>query len=392
MRSLAVLLGMSCLLSPALADWRGEAGLEGRWHWQSPLDPAQRDAGLSLSLLGEYYRDWDGGAQRFTFKPFLRLDQSDPERTHLDVREAAWLRVGDGWELRLGIDKVFWGVTEAWHLVDVINQTDLLENPDGEEKLGQPMVKLSLEREWGVVDAFLLPWFRERPFPGEHGRLRSQPRVDTDRAVYDTDLEQHYPSVALRWSRSFDSFDLGVAHFHGTSREPRFSVGLSGGTPVLIPHYDIIDQTSVDLQAPLGDWLWKFEALHRSGQGDSYAATTGGFEYTFVGIADSNADLGVLLELMLDGRGDSASSPFNHDVFVGLRWVANDVDGSEVLGGVVLDWEHGSRFLNLEASRRLGSNWKASLQARAWQNIDSGDAAYTLRRDDYVEARLIRYF
>ena len=28
-----------------------------------------------------------------------------------------------------GIDKVFWGVTEALHLVDMMNQTDLLEKP-----------------------------------------------------------------------------------------------------------------------------------------------------------------------------------------------------------------------------------------------------------------------
>lgn len=375
------------------AEWNSEVGIEGRWHAQDALDAAQRDGGFSLHLQTEYYRSWDGGDQSFVFKPFVRIDQQDRERSHVDIREAVWTRAGDDWEVRVGIDKVYWGVTEAYHLVDIINQTDNLENPDGEEKLGQPMFKYSMERDWGTLDAYLMPWFRERAFAGQRGRLRTQPRVDADQARYDNDLEEHYPSLALRWSNSIGDWDLGVSHFHGTSRDPRFTPGTdSTGATVLIPHYDIIDQTSLDLQATIEDWLWKFEAAHRGGQGESYLAATGGFEYTLVGIADSDADLGILVELMWDDRGDRATTPFNHDVFLGLRWVANDEQSTEVLGGVMVDWENGSRFFNLEASRRLGDNWKASLQARAWGNVDTQDVSYAFRKDDYIEARLIRYF
>lgn len=392
MRAQWVIL-LALATSPAGADWNSEAGLEGRWHWQQPLDPRQSDSSLSLDFQTEYYTSWDGGDQGFAFKPFARLDGNGNDRTHADIREAVWIRAGDDWEVRVGIDKVFWGVTEVNHLVDIINQTDNLENPDGEQKLGQPMLKYSTEQAWGTLDAYLLPWFRERRFPGSEGRLRPALVVDESQVRYDTKLKQHYPSVALRWSRVLGDWDIGVAHFHGTSRDPRLTQGSDGGgNPVLVPNYDIIDQTSVDLQGTLEDWLWKFEAAYRSGSGKGYLAATGGFEYTLVGIADSDADLGLLLEVMFDDRGDSASTPFNHDLFLGLRWVANDVDGSEVLGGVMVDWKNGGRFLNLEASRRLGSGWKAALQLRSWIDQDQSDAAYALRRDDYLEARLIRYF
>ena len=46
--------------------------------------------------------------------------------------------------MRLGLRKVYWGVTESQHLVDVINQTEGVENLDGEDKLGQPMLNLAL--------------------------------------------------------------------------------------------------------------------------------------------------------------------------------------------------------------------------------------------------------
>ena len=95
---------------------------------------------------------------------------------------------------------------------------------------------------------------------------------------------------------------------------------------------------------------------------------------------------------MWDERGTDATSPFNRDVFLGVRWVANDVDGSELLAGVINDWEDGSRFFNLEASRRLGNQWKLGLQARVWSNIDRADPFYGQRQDDYVELKATRYF
>ena len=130
-------------------------------------------AGVSATVEPEFFWEWNNGDDSLTFKPFLRVDQRDDERTHGDIRELSWVHVGDDWELRTGIRKVFWGVTEFNHLVDVINQTDGVEDIDGEDKLGQAMVNLSLVQEWGIVDLFLLPGFRERTFAGEEGRLRS---------------------------------------------------------------------------------------------------------------------------------------------------------------------------------------------------------------------------
>ncbi len=101
-------------------------------------------------------------------------------------RELSWQLVSRSWELRIGVRKVFWGVAESQQLVDIINQTDLVENVDGEDKLGQPMVNIALIRSWGTVDFFLLPWFRERTFPGQVGRLRFAQPVDTDNPAYES--------------------------------------------------------------------------------------------------------------------------------------------------------------------------------------------------------------
>lgn len=402
-RTLMVLLPICAAIHavPALAadgiqsDWSGSVVLESRWFPHDALYPEQFDGVQnSLAIEPEYYRRWAEGRQSFVFKPFVRLDQRDNERTHADIRELSWLRAADDWELRVGIRKVFWGVTESVHLVDIINQTDFVENLDTEDKLGQPMLNLALIRDWGNLDLFVLPGFRERTFPGMEGRLRSQPVVDTDLARYESSAEEKHVDVAVRWFRTLGDWDVGLAHFHGTSREPILEPAFNKyGQLVLAPRYNQIDQTSLDLQATLNDWLWKLEWLSRDGMGDRYSAAAGGFEYTFVGVFDSAADLGLITEYLFDDRDAQATTLFQNDITLGLRLSLNDVQSSELLFGMTIDRDDTrQRFYNLEASRRIGERMKLSLEARFNSGLEASNVFGSLRKDDYVQAELAWYF
>jgi hypothetical protein len=73
---------------------------------------------------------WGEGAHSLVFSPFLRIDQGDSRRSHADVREFFWQTAAADWELRAGIGRAFWGVAESNHLIDIVNQTDLVENLD----------------------------------------------------------------------------------------------------------------------------------------------------------------------------------------------------------------------------------------------------------------------
>ena len=84
-----------------------------------------------MLLQPEFYYDWPNGSDSLTVVPMLRLDSSDERRQHFDLRELNWLHAAPTWDLLVGIGKVFWGVTEARSLVDVINQTDQVEDLDG---------------------------------------------------------------------------------------------------------------------------------------------------------------------------------------------------------------------------------------------------------------------
>ncbi len=390
---LIAILGIAISFSAAAGEWSGYLGTEFRYFTQDPRDPRQHDENFSLVFEPEYYHEWDKGKQSFVFVPFFRLDQHDNERTHFDIRELSWLKSAENWELRVGLRKVFWGVTEFQHLVDIINQTDLVENIDTEDKLGQPMINLALINDWGTVDLFVMPYFRERTFPGIEGRPRNQPVVDDGLSKYESSAKEKHIDFAIRYSHYFGDWDVGVAHFYGTSREPRSILMLnSSGTPVLAPFYDIINQTSIDLQATKGNMLWKLEALHRSGQGDTFNAVAGGFEYTFVGIFDSAIDLGVLGEYHYDDRGEDAFTFFEDDIATGMRLAFNDAQSSEALVGLLWDRDSGGKFLNIEASRRIGSDWLLEMQGRFLFDTSPSDPAFALSRDDHLELFLTYNF
>lgn len=391
---LAILVVLCPLGSSAYEfELSGVVATEGRIFPNSERFSGQHGHNGSLYIQPEFYVQWDDGDQSFLFVPFGRLDQGDSRRTHLDIRELTYIKATQAWELRVGLRKVFWGVAESNHLVDIINQTDLVENIDTEDKLGQPMVNLALIRDWGTIDLFVLPGFRERTFPGKSGRLRTPLRVDTSKEDFESAAGNKHVDYAVRYSHYFGDYDVGLYHFWGHSREPRFIPNLtSSNEPVFTPRYDLIHQTGLDLQATKGNWLFKLEALRREGQADTFYATVGGFEYTFVGLAGTAMDLGVIGEYHFDERGEAAFTPFNHDVFVGGRLAFNDAPDTQILGGIVADLNGNANFFNVEASRRLGERWKIEAEARIFFDVDRADPLWSFDRDDYLQLELARYF
>ena len=389
---LLALLPCFWVVSALAVDVRGNIGAEYRHFYQSPALDSLSGANVALSLEAEFHQTL-GERDSLTVTPCLRWDQRDGERSHGDIRKLYWHRIERDWELRAGIAQVFWGVTESTHLVNIVNQVDLVENPDGEDYLGQPMVHFTWIPALGNLELFLLPGFRERTFPGPDGRPGVGVPVDNDRAIYQSGAGDRRTDAALRWSASIDTWDIGIAHFSGTSREPRFDPDVFStngrGEQALIPLYDVIEQTSLDLQSTTASWLWKLEAITRTGQGERFAAAAGGFEYTFVGLGGSAMDLGVIGEYLYDER---AHAPLDDDIALGLRLAFNDFQSTELVAVLLADRDNGSSTFYIEASRRIGDALKLEFEARGTGNVDPRDPLEAIARDGFVQLSLGYFF
>ena len=380
-------------------------------------DQFQQSASVLIELAG----DFRGGRDEWRLAAFGRWDSDDSRRTHADLRELNWTHVADRWQIQAGVGQVFWGVVEFNHLIDVVNQTDLVENPDGEDKLGQPMIRLTAVRDWGELELFVLPGFRERTLPGLDGRLTLPLRIDTSSAVYESGAEEDRVDGLVRLSTQLGGTLLDVYHFNGTRRTPRFELApaaADGSLPVLLPHYETVNQTGLAAQANSGDTAFKLEALRRTGGPERFWAAAAGVEHTFVGAFGGLADLGVVAEYHYDSRGAPAfDSLFERDVALGARLALNDINDTQALLGVVWDTKTQESVVLLEASRRLNDRWSLELESRwfgggtaveSLADLQAGNAAGSLetlagllegnnklgalQRDDYIQLEFIRFF
>ncbi len=203
------------------------------------------------------------------------------------------------------------------------------------------------------------------------------------------------------------------------------SVTITPVNPHLVPAYDQMEQTGLELQYLTEGWFLKLEAIHYSSKVQSYTAVATGFEYTWGAVFRSALDVSLIGEYLYDDRGSlspnspqgrairkfisgedftvaeardlqdikpQSFSPFQDDIFIGSRIAFNDVQSTQILAGVILDRESDAWLGSIEASRRLGENWKLSVELRTFEDIEITDPLYSVSQDSLLQLELTRYF
>ncbi len=406
------LIGILCLTLatglPATAeiDVSTRLAAEFRLFPEPATYPDQRSHSSGITAEATVYVEGDDGAS-FTLTPFFRYDAADSDRTHADLREAYFLTYGDignsEWELRLGIDRVFWGVVESRPLVDIVNQTDLVEHPNEKTKLGQPMANLTLSGDWGALELLGLTWHRPRTYPGHHGRLRTEPIVDSGLISYESNAEEWHIDLAGRYSNNFGPLDIGLSLFDGTGREPVLrpywpdqQTGPHTPPTAVAPHYEKIRQYGLDAQLTTGPWLLKLETIRRTGsqngelvpEEEDYNAFVAGAEYMFSGVMGSYADLTVFAEWLYDGRLSRTPNPFENDIFTAASLALNDEKSTEIVFSTLSSANKSTKTLGAEYNRRLSDNLSLHVEASAYLDVDPDDPVHVVRRDSFIEVNL----
>jgi hypothetical protein len=330
--------------------------------------------------------------QTFTLTGFGRVDTATAARTHVDVREAKYEGRFGAFDMTLGLDRRFWGQLEAGHLVDVINQIDTLEDVDGEDKLGQPLAELKWSGRQASFAIIALPYFRDRLFPQSPDRPNA-PSLVTGKAMRSGTSNHWTPDFAARGTLTAGPVDIALHYFNGLNRAPRL-VPMPGG---LAPVYDRMSQVGGDVLAVFGPVRLKAEGYYRSLRNDKMltAPNHGGFgvgaDYNMAGVFGAG-DVNLLAEFYHDTGGKQATTIFDSDVFVGVRYTGNDISSTEVLGGLLFDTRRSSKLLTIEASRRIAAAFKLSLDVRLPLGVAADDPLSLLRDDGFVQLKAQFHF
>ena len=316
-----------------------------------------------------------------------RYDREDNNRSYFDFQKLKYEYYFDDATIKLGNEIVFWGVNESFHLVDIINQSNLAENLSGTKKLGQPMIAVSLYRDFGDVDFYILPYFREQIFPGANGRPRLKLEIDENSISYESSKAEKHTDFAIRYSTMIDDFDIGFYHFYGNSRNPKLSINQS--SLKLDQYYPLLSQTGIDIQATKDAWLYKLEVIFAELMSEQYFSAAGGFEYTYYGFNNSSQDLGLIIEYLFDDRNDQ---PFNNESSIGIRWTKNDINSTALLAGSIVDLDGNSNQFFIEYEQRLKNDFKIFIESIISGSIDSSDYNYAFKDDSIFKIKIAKYF
>jgi hypothetical protein len=312
-----------------------------------------------------------------------------------DTRRLYYLHTAGTWDFLLGVNTVAWGVTESRHLIDIINQRDTGGNlDDDEDRLGQPMANLNvISPNLGTLSLFALFGFRELDFPEPEDRLRDVFVVSEGSAQFGGDDWEKEVNFAARYTNSFNVFggglDVGLSYFHGLNREPALVLTAAGVTP----QYNLINQVGLESVYAYEDLQLKFEGLSRWESGEQFFASVSGLEYTFHDVFGGMADLGLLAEYLYDGRSaDLPPTPFEDDVFGGVRLTFNNVGSTRILAGVITDVEDQNTYSSLEFEHRLRDDVLLTVDARTFLDIPSTDPFAYLTTESFVEVGFEKFF
>jgi hypothetical protein len=337
----------------------------------------------AIEFDGRFASEFRNGEIEIDGRPFLRFDPTG-DRSRFDLTEASLTRLDDFWEVSIGMKEIAWGVAESRNPVDGLNQRELVGVADDYRRLGQLSLNLTVMRRWGTIDAFLLPWFRERSFTGHAGMLWSPYPVEASRGSFESGDGPRPVDWAIRWRHSLGPVDVSLTHLQGNLREPDFDTmpddtnGFSHR-----PRYSDGGQSGLAVQAVTGSWVWKLEVLTADPERGRYVSAAGGLEYA---IGDY---LALFLEYSGDSRGGQALTSFQNDLFAGARLFLPD---GQLRLGTFTDLGHGNSVLSLSLDWRLGAAAVIGFEAGIFLGDQAEEPALARRQHSAVALRLSRYF
>ena len=289
------------------------------------------------------------------------------------------------------------------------------------------MLNLNLYRDIGEVQLYLLPHFRERTFASIDGRPFAGGVVDENAAQFESERGDRHIDGAIRWSQSYDYWDVGLHYFSGTARDPLLvpllengNIVIRDGVVVLAPRYIQTEQIGLDAQGLFGDLSVKAEVVGRYGDEiEDHVELVSGIEYTLVGvlsplqekeiissdwcneesggpfkalICNDRMDLGIVLEYLWDERGDAATHPFQNDVLAGFRFALNDERSTDALFGIIQDLDGGATTLSLEASTRVFDAHRLSIEARHFANTNGDPSFGAFGNESFIKLDFSYFF
>jgi hypothetical protein len=179
--------------------------------------------------------------------------------------------------LLFGFNTEFWGVAESHNTVNILNQVNLKEGFDSDERLGVFMIKGTYNLNLGEFSYYYLPKPDRVDYPDNDIRWSYIPDgINILPAVYDNNADKNSGIHILRYRGNIEAWEYALYLYHGLSRD---AVLKPTSTEFSVrPHYYIMTQYALEAQYTGDGLLLKLESFHQSHNDDRFISIIAGLE------------------------------------------------------------------------------------------------------------------
>ena len=267
-------------------------------------------------------------------------DSKDTKRRYIDLQELNYTFSKGDYDFSFGKSIKFWGSLELHNLTDVFNQKDILDDiTDEDKKLGSWNVSASKYFDDDEL-SLIVKLKEEYQDYSKSGYTK----------YFKSEKSRYHPTIFLKYSGSEGDRDFAYILMSGydSFRDTIFDKEELKSYLYLANKF-LTYQTLVQ-----EDTIYKAEFAYTDVK--NYQSIKDYYEYglgvekTFYSVWDKK-DLGVLAEFYKSNINRKII--FQNDLFIGARLSFNDSASSEIVGGVIRDFDSDKNSYSLEVKKRV---------------------------------------
>lgn len=282
---------------------------------------------------------------KFNSHLFANWDSADESRRYIDVRKANFYYRHNDVTVGAGIDTFFWGVSESINVVNVLNQSDIMESLDGKVKLGQSFISASKRFSNGDISVYYLPEFNAVTFP----ERPSYGLPISERNLFENNKKEG--GFAARGLFYFDQYEFAISYFKGTRRSPILIPQPSAN--ILTPFYVQTENILFDGVYLADDFTLKLEAKTGKELNNGFSTANVGIEYPSYIFADYIEEVTLIAEYVFDDRELTAETHGQNDLFIGAKFDFGDTNQGRARFLYSYDFDYQGQYAELSYQYRL---------------------------------------
>ena len=351
MRILILLLSINFYLFAF--DIKGNIEVEYKKYFE--VKSSKSDESKSISGQIETKKEF-ANSYIFSKIEFLK-DNDDKKREYILLNEIFYKYMGDDYDFIIGKNIKFWGALELHNLTDIFNAKNILNDvTDKDKKLGSFNISYMkiLENE-DELSFLIKPIEEKQKFVWAKNPLNNFP------LPYDENFkkEKKRPTIYLKYDGSRSGLDFRFIFQNGYDSYRDLIMENNR----LKQYLYLVNKFITYNTFVKDDTLYKLEFAYTDvldyGKIDDYYEIGGGIEHTIYSLFDKK-DVGVLAEYYKSDMDREII--YQNDIFVGVRISFNDKDSSEVITGVIKDFDNQENSYSFEYNTRFFENFKTKFR------------------------------